>query len=71
MVLGKSDVDKVIAEKGKQLRHHKHKRCLAMARWFKFMSILAADYRVPREKWKYCDENKTEKQKEQKQAPNP
>ena len=68
-VYSKSDVDKVIAEKGKQLRHHKHKRCLAMARWFKIMSILAADYRVPR--GEYCDENKTEKQKEQKQAPNP
>ena len=30
-VYSKSDIDKVIAEKGKQLRHHKHKRCLAMA----------------------------------------
>ena len=51
----KSDVDKVIAEKDKQLRHHKYKRCLAMARWFKIMSILAADYRVPREKWNFYE----------------
>ena len=32
-VYSKSDVDKVIAEKDKQLRHHKYKRCLAMAEW--------------------------------------
>ena len=54
-VYSKSDVDKVIAEKDKQLRHHKYKRCLAMARWFKIMSILAADYRVPREKWNFYE----------------
>ena len=29
----KSEADKVIAEKDKELRHHKYKRCLAMARW--------------------------------------
>ena len=39
----------------KFVRHHKHKRCLAMARWFKIMSILAADYRVPREKWNFYE----------------
>ena len=82
-VYSKSDVDKVIAEKDKEIaeleeriadgdkdfemvnnqnerllkfvRHHKHKRCLAMARWFKIMSILAADYRVPREKWNFYE----------------
>jgi len=82
-VYSKSDVDKVIAEKDKEIaeleeriadddkdfemansqnerllkivRHHKYKRCLAMARWFKIMSILAADYRVPREKWNFYE----------------
>ena len=39
----------------KIVRHHKYKRCLAMARWFKIMSILAADYRVPREKWNFYE----------------
>ena len=29
----RDEVDKVIAEKDKQLRHQKYKRCLAMARW--------------------------------------
>lgn len=29
----KSDVDEVLAEKDKQLRHQKYKRCLAMAAW--------------------------------------
>ena len=38
-----------------KMYHHKHKRCLAMARWFKIMSILAADYRVPREKWNFYE----------------
>ena len=39
----------------KIVRHHKYKRCLAMAMWFKIMSILAADYRVPREKWNFYE----------------
>ena len=39
----------------KIVRHHKYKRCLAMARRFKIMSILAADYRVPREKWNFYE----------------
>lgn len=39
----------------KIVQHHKYKRCLAMARWFKIMSILAADYRVPREKWNFYE----------------
>ena len=39
----------------KIVRHHNYKRCLAMARWFKIMSILAADYRVPREKWNFYE----------------
>ena len=51
----KMQEDDVVAEKDKQLRHHKYKRCLAMARWFKIMSILAADYRVPREKWNFYE----------------
>jgi hypothetical protein len=29
----KSEADKVIAEKDKEARHQKYKRCLAMARW--------------------------------------
>lgn len=29
----KSDVDKVLAEKDKQLCHSNHKRCVAMAKW--------------------------------------
>lgn len=29
----KSEADKVIAEKNKELRRQKHKRCLAMANW--------------------------------------
>lgn len=29
----KSNADKVIADKDKQLRHHKYKRCLDKARW--------------------------------------
>ena len=29
----KEDVDKVLAEKDKQLRHQKFKRCLAMENW--------------------------------------
>ena len=29
----KSEADKVIAEKDKELRHQKFKRCLAMAKW--------------------------------------
>ena len=29
----KSEADKVIAEKDKELRHHKYKRCLAMANY--------------------------------------
>jgi hypothetical protein len=29
----KEDVDKVLAEKDKQLRHHKFKRCLNKAEW--------------------------------------
>ena len=48
-----------LKKSGRSLRqkmyHHKHKRCLAMARWFKIMSILAADYRVPREKWNFYE----------------
>lgn len=38
-----------------ELRHHKYKRCLAMARWCKINRILAADYRIPREKWEFYD----------------
>ena len=30
-VVDKSEADKVIAEKDKELRHHKYKRCLTMA----------------------------------------
>ena len=48
-----------LKKSGRSLRqkmyHHKYKRCLAMARWFKIMSILAADYRVPREKWNFYE----------------
>jgi hypothetical protein len=29
----KSEADEVIAEKDKELRRHKYKRCLAMAKW--------------------------------------
>ena len=32
-VYAKSEVDEVNAEKDKELRHQKHKRCLAMAMW--------------------------------------
>ena len=39
----------------KIVRHHKYKRCLAMARWFNLLSIIAADYRVPIEKWNFYE----------------
>lgn len=44
----KSEADKVI-------RHHKYKRCLAMAKWCKRKRIDAADYRIPRGKWDFYD----------------
>lgn len=31
----KSEADKVIAEQEKEARHHKYKRCMAMAKWCK------------------------------------
>ena len=39
----------------KEIRRHKYKRCLAMARWCKRKRIDAADYRIPRGKWEFYD----------------
>lgn len=39
----------------KIVRHHKCKRCLAMAKWCERKRIDAADYRIPREKWIFYD----------------
>jgi hypothetical protein len=36
-------------------RHHKYKRCLAMARWCERKRIDAANYRTPRQKWDFYD----------------
>jgi hypothetical protein len=38
-----------------ELRHHKYKRCLAMAKLCKRKRIDAADYRIPRKKWEFYD----------------
>ena len=34
----RTDADNVIAEKDKELRHHKYKRCLAMANYWGLLS---------------------------------
>ena len=39
----------------KEARHHKYKRCLAMARWCERKRIDAANYRIPRQKWDFYD----------------
>ncbi|MEE3391645.1 MAG: hypothetical protein VZR28_10760 [Candidatus Cryptobacteroides sp.] len=36
-------------------RHHKYKRCLAMAKWCESRRIDAANYRIPRQKWDFYD----------------
>lgn len=41
----KYEADKVIAEKDKELRHHKYKRCLAMAWWCK-SNVLYYEQRI-------------------------
>ena len=38
-----------------ELRHHKYKRCLAMARWCERKRMDAANYRIPRKKWEFYD----------------
>lgn len=43
LVYLKSEADKVIAEKDKELRHQKYKRCLAMTLWCHSMWILLRD----------------------------
>lgn len=55
----KSEADKVIAEKDKELRHQKHKRCLAMAMWCKKLSHVYALSAYTHRGWKiarYYDE---------------
>lgn len=42
-------------EAAKELRHHKYKRCMAMARWCERKRIDAANYRIPRQKWDFYD----------------
>jgi len=39
----------------KLVRHHKYKRCLAMAKVCKLKRFDAADYRIPRRKWDFYD----------------
>lgn len=39
----------------KEIRHHKRKRCLAMAKWCELKRIDAANYRIPRCKWEFYD----------------
>ena len=39
----KSEADKVIAEKDKEIRHHKYKRCLAMALYWVAVSYQCVD----------------------------
>ena len=43
------------SEADKMIRHHKYKRCLAMAKWCERKRIDAADYRIPRGKWEFYD----------------
>ena len=39
----------------KEIRHQKHKRCLAMAKWCERKRVDAANYRIPREKWEFYE----------------
>ena len=41
--------------KAQRERHHKYKRCLAMAMWCERKRIDAANYRIPRKKWEFYD----------------
>ena len=43
------------AKAEKEARHHKYKRCLAMAECCKRKRIDAANYRIPRETWEFYD----------------
>ena len=43
------------SEADMELRHHKYKRCLAMAKLCKLKRFDAADYRIPRRKWDFYD----------------
>ena len=46
---------KEIGRDNRVIRHHKYKRCLAMAKLCKRKRIDAADYRIPRKKWEFYD----------------
>ena len=49
------DLYVIQARAEQEIRHHKYKRCLAMARWCERKRFDAADYRIPREKWEFYD----------------